>query len=730
MNEIDGTNKDDTIAGTDDADLITGGNGEDQIDGGAGNDAISGGNGEDTIAGGEGDDTISGGNGDDVLEGGSGSDTIAGDNGDDTVSYLASDNFGETNSFDGGRGSDTLILRLTQPQFDELSASTVFSDFAAIAGSNTTLDFSSYGFSFGINLQIVRFEHLQVEIVAPTNVAPEATADSASIDEDAGPGMVTGNVLTNDSDPDNPPQDLSVSNAGVIAGTYGTLTLNADGSYSYALDNTNPAVNALNAGDSLQEVFGYTVTDGELSDTADLTITINGNTDPALFTAGADTIDFNDIVAGTYQEGTQYAGLDGLDRVILPDNLAEALEAGYVPGTTFEAGDGDDQIDGGGLDDVISGGAGRDRLFGGAGNDTILGGAGRDTFNADAGDDFLDGGADGAFLFNNGTGAPVFIDLAAGVSISTTTGTDTLVNIGTVQGTPFDDTLIGDANNNDLRGAFGNDFIDGGAGNDLVNGGAGDDVMEGGAGLDRVLFVQNVGAVTVDMVAGTSTGGAGNDTFSGFEQAVGSNFDDSITGNNEDNYLFGLGGNDMLIGADGNDGFEAGDGDDTVIGGEGNDFFDGGLGDDLLDGGNGFDRALFSSASGGVTVDLAAGTSVGGTGADTLISIEAVDGTVFTDTIIGDGADNVLSGRAGDDFLTGAGGADTFFFTAGWDVDTITDFEDGTDIIDLFRLSFSDVSQLGIVQNGANAEIDLGNGDMIILENFSSALLDNSDFDF
>src|SRR3546814_17955143 len=62
--------------------------------------------------------------------------------------------------------------------------------------------------------------------------------------------------------------------------TYGTLTLNADGSYSYALDNANSAVQGLSAGQILTEIFSYTNTDvdGDPATTT-LTITINGAND-------------------------------------------------------------------------------------------------------------------------------------------------------------------------------------------------------------------------------------------------------------------------------------------------------------------------------------------------------------------------------------------------------------------------------------------------------------------
>ena len=62
--------------------------------------------------------------------------------------------------------------------------------------------------------------------------------------------------------------------------TYGTLTLNADGSYTYVLDETNPAVIALAPGGTLTDTIGYTLTDAALnSDSANLIVTINGPLD-------------------------------------------------------------------------------------------------------------------------------------------------------------------------------------------------------------------------------------------------------------------------------------------------------------------------------------------------------------------------------------------------------------------------------------------------------------------
>jgi Ca2+-binding RTX toxin-like protein len=69
----------------------------------------------------------------------------------------------------------------------------------------------------------------------------------------------------------------------------------------------------------------------------------------------------------------------------------------------------------------------------------------------------------------------------------------------------------------------------------------------------------------------------------------------------------------------------------------------------------------------------------GGSQADTLL------GTGQDDAISGNGGDDDITGGAGADDLTGDAGADTFFFDDGDATggDVITDFEDGTDIIDL-----------------------------------------------
>ncbi|WP_447932829.1 beta strand repeat-containing protein [Sphingopyxis fribergensis] len=133
---------------------------------------------------------------------------------------------------------------------------------------------------------------LDINIVDDT---PAARADSDSVNED-GPTVADGNVLTGNGGEDANGTDGVADVQGAdgaavtaiaggtvgepLAGAYGSLTLNSDGSYSYALNNEAQAVQGLAAGETLTETFTYTITDGDGdTSTTTLTITINGADD-------------------------------------------------------------------------------------------------------------------------------------------------------------------------------------------------------------------------------------------------------------------------------------------------------------------------------------------------------------------------------------------------------------------------------------------------------------------
>ena len=212
---------------------------------------------------------------------------------------------------------------------------------------------------------------------------------------------------------------------------------------------------------------------------------------------------------------------------------------------------------------------------------------------------------------------------------------------------------------------------------DTIVGNLGDNVIKAGAGSDRVLY--RGGFDTID-------GGPDTDTidFSGFGAAVSvtlSNFVGAAEAYTTDTASISVGttlraiadlaGFENLVGTPFDDGLIGNSGDNTLDGGAGADFlyYDGGL--DVLNGNTGTDTADFSRMSSAVLVDLAGPgleaktdfTTDAGSGrfvdiAD-LQSIENVAGTRFADVLRGDANGNVLEGGRGDDTLAGRGGADT-----------------------------------------------------------------------
>ena len=113
--------------------------------------------------------------------------------------------------------------------------------------------------------------------ISGVNDAPVVTADVAAVQEDLSV-TASGNVLGNDTDIDQG-TTLSVANAGTYVGQFGTLTLNTDGSYNYALDNTLLAVQSLSDGQVITESFDYQATDGVDTAPSSLTVSISGSND-------------------------------------------------------------------------------------------------------------------------------------------------------------------------------------------------------------------------------------------------------------------------------------------------------------------------------------------------------------------------------------------------------------------------------------------------------------------
>ncbi len=221
----DGTNN--TLTGTGTADSINGLGGHDTIDGGGGNDSINGGS------------------GDDVLTGGTGNDTLIGGAGSDSAVYAH-------------------MLQSQTPVGTWSPTSATLTIVTAGEGTDTLTTIETIVFN-GVSFTVNN---------VTKNVVARLANDTASVSESD--ASVDGNVLSNDLDVDSVLSvgGLTGGTLGVaMAGTYGSLTLNANGTYSYV------PTGVITGDTPVTDTFTYSVTEGGVTHTATLTVTIQPQND-------------------------------------------------------------------------------------------------------------------------------------------------------------------------------------------------------------------------------------------------------------------------------------------------------------------------------------------------------------------------------------------------------------------------------------------------------------------
>ena len=194
-----------------------------------------------------------------------------------TVTYSLVDNDGGNFSIDSNTGIVTTAAVLDRETLGGTRNITVRA---------TSADGSTADTVFAINLNNVNEGPVAV---SDTVIAVEAGGMSNGV---AGANP-TGNVLSNDTDVDagdtktvtgvtaGTVGSASGSVATIVTGSYGSINIAADGSYSYTVDNSSAAVQALRTpAETLIDVFTYTIQDtGGLTSTTQITITIQGAND-------------------------------------------------------------------------------------------------------------------------------------------------------------------------------------------------------------------------------------------------------------------------------------------------------------------------------------------------------------------------------------------------------------------------------------------------------------------
>jgi Ca2+-binding RTX toxin-like protein len=291
--------------------------------------------------------------------------------------------------------------------------------------------------------------------------------------------------------------------------------------------------------------------------TADADITITGT--PALVVEGRDGDDVLSLGGGA---GTGTAGPPGR----LLGGLGNDELGGGPAASTYDGGEGTDRVDYTGATSleeanlstgqVIHEGGGVDMLVA---IEEITGSPGDDRFVGSTGDDAIDGGDGSDTIDYEAAAGGVQVDLAGGTGVGD--GTDQLDSIENVVGSPGDDVITGNEDDN---------------------------VLEGGAGLDTVSFAGSNAAVDVNLKKGTATG-QGTDELIGFEDVDGSRKKDVIRGDAGANVLDGGAGADELYGGNGADVVLGSEGADLLFGQKGRDLLKGGGGKDQLNGGEGRD---------------------------------------------------------------------------------------------------------------------------------------------
>jgi Ca2+-binding RTX toxin-like protein len=416
----------------------------------------------------------------------------------------------------------------------------------------------------------------------------------------------------------------------------------------------------------------------------------------------------------------------------------------------------------------------------------LIGGGGAEKLVGSAGADWLDGRG-GADTLVGGDGNDVYVVTQAGAIVYEASATG---GIDEVRTSLANYTLGANVENLRLLAAGSAN----GTGNALANvlfAGAGDNVLNGGAGVDTVSYAYATGGVSLwlALASAQATGGSGSDTLLNLENAIGSDFADSLRGNAlanaldggaGDDTLDGGGGADRLAGGGGNDTFyvdQAGDvvveddataagGIDLVVSllaattlganvenlrlastgladGTGNGLDNtlwAGAGDNRLNGVGGIDTVSYALASGAITVSLAltGAQATGGSGTDTLLNVENLVGSAYADALTGNALANRLDGGAGADTLTGGLGADTMTGGAGNDVYQVYDAGDvvvetdagaagGTDRVDAWTSCTLAANVENLRLLGTADIVATGNAlDNVFQVGFGSATLDGA----
>ena len=656
-----------SISGTDYADTIYGGKGNSSISGGNGNDIIYGEDGDDNISGDRGTDTIVGGKGNDTIDGGTDADTYIWNLGDDLDTITASNidklQFGEGITLENltfrceandlriiVNNDDTQGIILVDFFYNNTNKlnDIRFADGSAfnLATSGLTLD---QHFSSGNTITGTDYDDT---INAQNTYSVTINAGNGSDDVTAGDGNDTINAGNGNN---------------IIRGGKGNDSLDAgsgDDTYFYNLGDGFDTISDSAGSDKI--IFGTGILPEDLTFTQNgysLIITVKGDT-----SQGIEILNYyngNPLEELHFADGSVKL-LPQMDIILSQGNHNENINGSNSNETIYGNG-GNDTINGNYGNDVLVGGTGNDTLNGGGDNDTYIYnlGDGLDTITDNAGNNkivfgegiaqsnlsftqignnlliYLNGDKNQGIVINSFFSSDsykigelhfsdnsIFYLSESGLALDQSDRTDNMA----LNGTGYDDTIIGGIGHDTINAGDDDDVITGGKGNDALNGGYGRDTyiynlgdgadtisetrgndkikFSSGIVLDDLKFTQEGNDLRITIKNDVSQNILIDDFYRGTNYQVetlvfadGTTFNLSTQGltlqqTNADDTVNGTSYNDIIYGNGGHDTINAGEGNDTIVGGIGNDILNGGNGDDayVYNLGDGFDTI---SESGG-----------------------------------------------------------------------------------------------------------------------------------
>ncbi|WP_165798944.1 calcium-binding protein [Shimia abyssi] len=563
IENLEGTNADDTLRGDEFDNALAGDGGDDLLEGNGG---------DDVLLGGDGNDTLRGGSGDDWFSGGGGSNLHSGDDGDDTLDFAGRD-YGITVVMAGvgsRQGLDTGIVNsLVEVDFpvwtDSLSTE--------IGPSGDPEDLIATGTD---------------EIRFTTRTLDRGTPDPSD--------DLVENVA------EITPERIFRLNPEYARGPADLLPV--DGLPDFVLRTAEQAitvvgryVGTIDLFDGIETIVGGLGDDDFLGNSEDTTFhggigedTIRGgagsDTSSYLASEAAVTINLGTgVIEGGDATGDVLESIENITGSEWDDSLTGDEGANWLKGDK-----GSDTLIGGAGDDTLQGGEGLDSHVGGAGRDTVIFDYSSENYTARR----IEGG--GLRIFEIDGAERLGEDIIAGdiEVVQFTDRTFEIADLPVLDGTAYDDVLngtdVGDVvmgreGSDRMSGNGGADLLYGDEGDDVINGGANNDTLIGGAGRDRMAGGDGDDLYQVDNLNDwiVEFEDSGDDTV---ESSVDHTLDPEVEtlrfvgdigrtglGNDGANRIEGTAANDHLDGAGGNDTLEGGGGNDLLTGGAGADTF-------------------------------------------------------------------------------------------------------------------------------------------------------------